>query len=51
MKLGPDRTAFAYKQHKFDSLQKDLVEGKHRLIIDLDAHFENIQLDFTNSYV
>lgn len=38
MKLGAERTSFKFKQHSFESLHKDLVEGKHRLIVDMDAH-------------
>lgn len=49
--VGNDKEKVDYHEHKFDSIQKELAEGEHRLIIDLDSHFENIELDFTNGYV
>jgi hypothetical protein len=36
---------------KFNAIEQDLIEGKHRLIIDMDAHLDAIELDFTNGYV
>lgn len=39
------------KQHQFLSLKDDIMKGNHRLIVDLDSHFENIELDFTNPYI
>lgn len=35
----------------FDIVKKDLNNGSHRLIVDMDAHLDAIDLDFTNSYV
>ena len=36
---------------QFSVLDKDLVEGNHRFIIDLDAHLDDVSLDFRNTYV
>lgn len=36
---------------EFGVVEKDLVEGKHRLIIDMDAHLDTIEFDFRNLFV
>lgn len=35
----------------FDVVATDLYEGKHRLIVDMDAHLDAVELDFRNVYV
>lgn len=36
---------------EFDIVEQDLIDGKHRLIVDMDAHLDAIELDFKNTYV
>lgn len=36
---------------EFDMIKKCLVKGEHHRLIDMDAHFEDISLDFTNTYL
>jgi len=35
----------------FEKMAEDIKNNKHRLIVDFDMHFEDISLDFTNSYL
>ncbi|EAR92951.1 Mov34/MPN/pad-1 family protein (macronuclear) [Tetrahymena thermophila SB210] len=36
---------------KFEIIKNDISQNKHRFIVDFDAHFEDISLDFTNSFL
>lgn len=35
----------------FDTVEQDLIDGKHRFIVDMDAHLDTIELDFRNTFV
>jgi len=35
----------------FEKMAEDIRKNKHRFIVDFDMHFEDISLDFTNSYL
>lgn len=49
IRLGSAKFAFAAPE--FSSLEQGLKGGEYRYIIDMDAHLEEVQLDFRNTYL
>jgi len=35
----------------FGVLRQELDRGEYRFVVDFDAHFEEIELDFTNRHI
>ncbi len=42
---------FNFTAPAFNSLEGGLREGDYRFIVDMDAHLEEVELDFRNGYL
>ena len=42
---------FTFVCPEFASLDDGLKKGEYRYIVDMDAHLEEIELDFRNTYL
>ncbi len=49
VKLGSPK--FNYLAPQWRAVSEGLRRGDYRLLVDFDAHFEEIELDFRNSFV
>ena len=49
--MGLEKEKVGKQEHEFVSLEKGIRDGEHRRIVDFDGHFEDIEQDFTNSYL